>query len=78
MAQRLAVVLSGGGAKGAFQVGVLDELMTNRGVKPAIVVGAKNFSEQYVLARLILHDESGTAFDGDDEQLRHGLESMVM
>jgi NTE family protein len=32
MADGLAVVLSGGGAKGAFQVGVLDELVTNRGV----------------------------------------------
>jgi NTE family protein len=39
MAARLAIVLSGGGAKGAFQVGVLDELITRRGVKPAIVVG---------------------------------------
>jgi NTE family protein len=32
MAGGLAVVLSGGGAKGAFQVGVLDELVTKRGV----------------------------------------------
>lgn len=39
MAGKLAVVLSGGGAKGAFQVGVLDELITNRGVKVDIVVG---------------------------------------
>lgn len=39
MAARLAIVLSGGGAKGAFQVGVLDELINKRGVKPAIVVG---------------------------------------
>ena len=29
----LAVVLSGGGAKGAFQVGVLDELIGTRGVR---------------------------------------------
>jgi len=36
---KLAVVLSGGGAKGAFQVGVLDALMNKHGVKPAIVVG---------------------------------------
>lgn len=35
----LAVVLSGGGAKGAFQVGVLDELISKRKVKPKIVVG---------------------------------------
>lgn len=39
MASRLAIVLSGGGAKGAFQVGVLDALVNGRGVKPAIVVG---------------------------------------
>jgi NTE family protein len=39
MAGRLALVLSGGGAKGAFQVGVLDELITNRGVKVDTVVG---------------------------------------
>lgn len=32
MSGGLAVVLSGGGAKGAFQVGVLDELITRRGV----------------------------------------------
>lgn len=39
MSARLAIVLSGGGAKGAFQVGVLDALINQRGVKPAIVVG---------------------------------------
>lgn len=39
MAARLAIVLSGGGAKGAFQVGVLDALVNKHGVKPAIVVG---------------------------------------
>ena len=39
MPGELAVVLSGGGAKGAFQVGVLDELITNRGVKVDIAVG---------------------------------------
>jgi NTE family protein len=39
MARKLALVLSGGGAKGAFQVGVLDELITNRGIKADIVVG---------------------------------------
>lgn len=39
MASRLALVLSGGGAKGAFQVGVLDALVNAHGVKPAIVVG---------------------------------------
>jgi len=35
----VAVVLSGGGAKGAFQVGVLDALVNLHGVKPAIAVG---------------------------------------
>lgn len=35
----LAIVLSGGGAKGAFQVGVLDALVNGRGVRPAIAVG---------------------------------------
>ncbi len=39
MAGGLAVVLSGGGAKGAFQVGVLDELISNRGVKFDIFAG---------------------------------------
>ena len=39
MADRLAIVLSGGGAKGAFQVGVLDALINKHGVKPKIVVG---------------------------------------
>lgn len=39
MAGELAIVLSGGGAKGAFQVGVLEELIQNRGVKPRIVAG---------------------------------------
>ncbi len=33
MPNELAVVLSGGGAKGAFQVGVLDELITVRKVR---------------------------------------------
>ncbi|HEX8654210.1 MAG TPA: patatin-like phospholipase family protein [Allosphingosinicella sp.] len=39
MTGKLALVLSGGGAKGAFQVGVLDELITNRGLKVDTVVG---------------------------------------
>jgi NTE family protein len=39
MPGELAVVLSGGGAKGAFQVGVLDELIVNRGVKIDVAVG---------------------------------------
>ena len=44
MAGELAIVLSGGGAKGAFQVGVLDELITNRGVKIDIAVGTSTGS----------------------------------
>jgi NTE family protein len=39
MSGGLAVVLSGGGAKGAFQVGVLDELITRRGVDVRIFAG---------------------------------------
>ena len=39
MAQGLAIVLSGGGAKGAFQVGVLDELVTRRGVSADVFAG---------------------------------------
>lgn len=39
MSKRIALVLSGGGAKGAFQVGVLDELITNRGVRVDIFAG---------------------------------------
>lgn len=46
MAGGLAIVLSGGGAKGAFQVGVLDELITNRGVKVDIAVGTSTGSIQ--------------------------------
>lgn len=36
---RAAIVLSGGGAKGAFQVGALDALVHKYNVKPKIVVG---------------------------------------
>ncbi|OYY68166.1 patatin-like phospholipase family protein [Sphingomonas sp. 28-63-12] len=39
MATKLAIVLSGGGAKGAFQVGVLDALVNTHNVKPSIAVG---------------------------------------
>lgn len=39
MPAELAVVLSGGGARGAFQVGVLDELITNRKVRFDIFSG---------------------------------------
>jgi len=50
MAGELAIVLSGGGAKGAFQVGVLDELITNRGVKVDIAVGTSTGSIQALAA----------------------------
>ena len=46
MAGELAIVLSGGGAKGAFQVGVLEELIVNRGVKVDIAVGTSTGSIQ--------------------------------
>src|SRR3546814_15077653 len=39
MAGGLSIVLSGGGAKGAFQVGVVHELVVNRGVRLDIVAG---------------------------------------
>jgi NTE family protein len=39
MAGELAVVLSGGGARGAFQVGVLDELVVRRGVRIDVFAG---------------------------------------
>src|SRR5687768_16108715 len=54
MAGELAIVLSGGGAKGAFQVGVLDELITNRGVKVDIAVGTSTGSIQ---ALAVVQDE---------------------
>jgi NTE family protein len=46
MAGGLAIVLSGGGAKGAFQVGVLDELVVQRGVSFDIVAGVSTGSIQ--------------------------------
>jgi NTE family protein len=39
MSGGLAIVLSGGGAKGAFQVGVLDELIVRRGVQVDVFAG---------------------------------------
>lgn len=39
MAGGLAIILSGGGAKGAFQVGVVHKLVVNRGVRVDIVRG---------------------------------------
>lgn len=46
MAGGLAIVLSGGGAKGAFQVGVLHELVVNRGVRIDIAAGVSTGSIQ--------------------------------
>ncbi len=46
MSGGLAIVLSGGGAKGAFQVGVLDELITQRGVQAQHWVGVSTGSIQ--------------------------------
>ncbi len=45
---RIAIVLSGGGAKGAFQVGVLDELITKRGLDAKIFGGTSTGSIQAV------------------------------
>jgi NTE family protein len=45
---RIAVVLSGGGAKGAFQVGVLDELVSNRQLNAKIFGGVSTGSIQAV------------------------------
>ena len=48
MAGELAVVLSGGGAKGAFQVGALDELIVRRGVRVDIVAGVSTGAIQAI------------------------------
>jgi NTE family protein len=45
---RIAIVLSGGGAKGAFQVGVLDELVGNRQLNAKIFGGVSTGSIQAV------------------------------
>lgn len=50
MAKRIALVLSGGGAKGAFQVGVLDELISNRGVDASIIAGVSTGAIQALAA----------------------------
>lgn len=48
MAGQLAVVLSGGGARGAFQVGALDELIVRRGVTVDIVAGVSTGAIQAI------------------------------
>ncbi len=44
MAGELAIVLSGGGAKGAFQVGVLDALIQDKKVNFNIAVGTSRWA----------------------------------
>jgi len=44
----LAMVLSGGGSKGAFQVGVMEELILNRGVSFEIFGGVSTGALQAV------------------------------
>ena len=46
MAGSIAIVLSGGGAKGCFQVGALEELVLNRHVDPQIYCGVSTGSIQ--------------------------------
>ncbi|MEO0440427.1 MAG: patatin-like phospholipase family protein [Pseudomonadota bacterium] len=48
MPENLAAIMSGGGAKGAFQVGVLDELITNRNVRFDIFSGVSTGAIQAV------------------------------
>src|SRR4051812_18585740 len=54
MAGELAIVLSGGGAKGAFQVGVLDALIQDKKVDFHIAVGTSTGSIQ---AAAVAHDD---------------------
>ncbi|MBX7495032.1 patatin-like phospholipase family protein [Qipengyuania sp. 6B39] len=56
MAGGLAIVLSGGGAKGAFQVGVLDELIRQRGVDFETAVGTSTGAIQ---AAAVAQDDIG-------------------
>ncbi len=56
MAGGLAVVLSGGGAKGAFQVGVLDALIRERGVSFETCVGTSTGAIQ---AAAVAQDDIG-------------------
>ena len=58
MPGKLAIVLSGGGAKGAFQVGVLDALINGKGVQPAIAVHAQACS----------YDRAGSGYSDPGER----------
>lgn len=83
MAKRLAIVLSGGGAKGAFQVGVLDALVNKHGVKPAIVVGTSTGAIQ---AMAVAQNDVGKLVDvwtgikgnGDIYKERGGAVSVLL
>lgn len=78
MAGRAAIVLSGGGAKGAFQVGALDQLVHKYKVKPKIVVGTSTGAIQALgvaqndVARLV-EVWSGIKGNGDIYTERAGL-----
>ena len=73
MAGELAIVLSGGGAKGAFQVGVLDALITARKVNFDIAVGTSTGAiqaaavAQHDIAKLI---DFWTSIKGPDDIYR--------
>ena len=56
MAGGLAIVLSGGGAKGAFQVGVLDALIREKGVSFETAVGTSTGAIQ---AAAVAQDDIG-------------------
>lgn len=60
MAGGLAVVLSGGGAKGAFQVGVLDALIRTKGVSFETAVGTSTGAIQ---ATAVAQDDIGMLVD---------------
>ena len=60
MAGGLALALSGGGAKGAFQVGVLDELIEQRGVDFETVTGTSTGAIQ---AAAVAQDDVGRLLD---------------
>ncbi|MBD2840891.1 patatin-like phospholipase family protein [Erythrobacter rubeus] len=60
MAGGLAVVLSGGGAKGAFQVGVLDALIREKGVDFETAVGTSTGAIQ---AAAVAQDDIGRLID---------------
>ncbi len=60
MSGGLAVVLSGGSAKGAFQVGVLDALIRERGVSFETCVGTSTGAIQ---AAAVAQDEIGQLVD---------------